>query len=122
MVVCDTSCPKDCVNLKIQPQNKVYADSHTSKKHGVCVCVHVCGVRACMHACMRVCVCVCECLRVPPDGISTSRVTPCSISSEGFPDNESCDAQHSPMRKRENEPGHFNYACVMYLFVMPSVL
>ena len=75
-----------------------------------------------MHACVHACMCVCECLRVPPDGISTSRVTPCSISSEGFPDNESCDAQHSPMRERENEPGHFNYARVMYLFVMPSVL
>ena len=64
-------------------------------------------------------------MRVPPDGISTSRVTPpppAPFFSEGFPDNESCDAQHSPMRERENELGHFNYARVMYLFVMPSVL
>ena len=26
------------------------------------------------------------------------------------------------IRERENEPGHFNYARVMYLFVMSSVL
>ena len=40
------------------------ARSGTSVRVRVCVCVSVCGVRACVRACVRayVCVCVCVCV------------------------------------------------------------